>query len=705
MISEEPLMELPALKWASIISGWKKRLIILDNTNIKVVKSKTDPKKKNNVINISIINSKIIDEKKKRQFIILFGKKKLNFKVDMEADKYRFIDKVNEIKQSLTNQKVMCPSQSGSTINNNCLDSISEIIEISKNQMHKLLSDIKTMNEYIIQLKSFEKDVKKGTREGFSEIINHLISTGAEIQSSLSLAIFEESNKKLNTAAIFDHQIKEPPVPLTGKKNEKQLESSENETENFIHDALLGEKTVKTGKTDDKKENSDDSIIYPNDDSSDEEVPSPDDIKSITEIITESHQSLSKFSRNLSFQNSDFYDSRYSKIPNNRVIPVELKFSDKFIQDTVKSLASKNSSLPITYNEPISMLQKQCEKFYYSNLLTDAAKEEIPSEMKIVYIIGFLSGELSQSINRFLKPFNPILGETFEFFDNERKFRFFSEQVSHNPPISAYVCESSDFVFFGDTRFKSSFKILKGAIELSFSNKTHILFKKTQKKYVFNKPNCYLNGVVRGTQRYDVEGKMTIEDVEDKTIKAELNFYEDKQKKDKENILLDGDVYKGDKVVYKIKGSWKEKVFYSDDEGKTWKEIWSIHNEKYLTNTSDNYCLPEYSLLLNYYCDDLKFLPITDSRKRPDQREYEMGNVDKAIELKKEIEEKQRERHKKFDEDKIIYEPIYFKNIFDNSSEDFVYVYKGDYFEERKVGEYPHSVDIFGIQKTENQNN
>ena len=114
------------------------------------------------------------------------------------------------------------------------------------------------MNEYIIQLKSFEKDVKKGTREGFSEIINHLISTGAEIQSSLSLAIFEESNKKLNTAAIFDHQIKEPPVPLTGKKNEKQLESSENETENFIHDALLGEKTVKTGKTDDKKENSDD---------------------------------------------------------------------------------------------------------------------------------------------------------------------------------------------------------------------------------------------------------------------------------------------------------------------------------------------------------------------------------------------------------------------------------------------------------------
>ena len=108
MISEEPLMELPALKWASIISGWKKRLIILDNTNIKVVKSKTDPKKKNNVINITIINSKIIDEKKKRQFIILFGKKKLNFKVDMEADKYRFIDKVNEIKQNLTNQQVMC---------------------------------------------------------------------------------------------------------------------------------------------------------------------------------------------------------------------------------------------------------------------------------------------------------------------------------------------------------------------------------------------------------------------------------------------------------------------------------------------------------------------------------------------------------------------------------------------------------------------
>ena len=694
MLTNEPLMEISVMKWASFISGWKKRIILVERETIQIIKSKTDLKRKNNIKSISILNSKVIDENKKRQFIIEFEKKKLNFKADMEEDKYKFIEKINELKNGLVGQtKQNLPSPSSSTINNNN-DSISDIIEISKSQIQKLLVDIENMNKNILQLKAMEKNFKKNASK-FKDIIESLLISGADIQKTLQLCIFEENNKKLNNAVIEantpkkEEEKKEEPK----KEEQKQIENDNN----FIHNALV---------TSDNKPNlllkketplyDEDSIIDPNEDSSDEDVPSVDDIKSISQIISDSHKSLSKFERGLSSQITDFYDPRY-QIPSKQVIPVELKYSDTFVKDMVKSLTSKKSSFPITYNEPISMLQKQCEKFFYCDLLNKASADDVPSEMKIVYIIGFIAGELSQNINRFLKPFNPILGETFEFFDNERKFRFFSEQVSHNPPISAFLCESSDFVYFGDTRFKSSFKFLKGAMELSFTNKTHILFKKSNKKYVFNKPNCYLNGVMKGTPRYDCEGQMTIVDVDDKTIKAELNFHEDKGKKD--IPLIEGDVYKGNDIIYKIKGSWKDTVYYSTDGGNEWKEIWSVYKEEFLNNSIDHYVLPEYALGLNYYGEELKFLPVCDSRKRPDQREYENGNVEKALEIKNEIEEKQRERHKKFDEDKIIYEPIYFKNIFDNTSEDFVYVYKGDYFEERKTGTYPRVVDIFDITK------
>ena len=40
------------------------------------------------------------------------------------------------------------------------------------------------------------------------------------------------------------------------------------------------------------------------------------------------------------------------------------------------------------------------------------------------------------------KPFNPLLGETFEFTTDH--FRYISEQVSHHPPISAWHCYGFD---------------------------------------------------------------------------------------------------------------------------------------------------------------------------------------------------------------------------------------------------------------------
>lgn len=67
----------------------------------------------------------------------------------------------------------------------------------------------------------------------------------------------------------------------------------------------------------------------------------------------------------------------------------------------------------------------------------------------------FAASGLSATINRVKKPFNPILGETYEFACP--KFKYISEQVSHHPPISVGYAENEHFEFLSDNNVTTSF--------------------------------------------------------------------------------------------------------------------------------------------------------------------------------------------------------------------------------------------------------
>lgn len=81
---------------------------------------------------------------------------------------------------------------------------------------------------------------------------------------------------------------------------------------------------------------------------------------------------------------------------------------------------------------------------YYSKLLDDADNQEDPAR-RMLYVTAFVVSQYSLTDLRTKKPFNPLLGETFEFIDEERDFQYISEQVSHHPPISAIHCRSNHF--------------------------------------------------------------------------------------------------------------------------------------------------------------------------------------------------------------------------------------------------------------------
>ena len=89
-------------------------------------------------------------------------------------------------------------------------------------------------------------------------------------------------------------------------------------------------------------------------------------------------------------------------------------------------------ALPVFFNEPLSMLQRLCEEMEYSTLL-DIASQQENSLHRIQFVGAFAMSNYSSTLGRTSKPFNPLLGETYEYVRKDRGFRYISEQVSHHP--------------------------------------------------------------------------------------------------------------------------------------------------------------------------------------------------------------------------------------------------------------------------------
>lgn len=74
---------------------------------------------------------------------------------------------------------------------------------------------------------------------------------------------------------------------------------------------------------------------------------------------------------------------------------------------------------------------------YFTNFLTDASKE-LDSLKRLILVATWSVTSNMLIIGRTAKPFNPLLGETYELVTP--KYRFFAEQVSHHPPIQCMNC-------------------------------------------------------------------------------------------------------------------------------------------------------------------------------------------------------------------------------------------------------------------------
>lgn len=95
------------------------------------------------------------------------------------------------------------------------------------------------------------------------------------------------------------------------------------------------------------------------------------------------------------------------------------------------------------------------------DLVAKAAKTPDSLE-RMLWALGHWISQFNINKHRIKKFFNPMLGETYELVTED--FRYFSEQVSHHPPVSAYYQEGRGYKLSGylDTKSKFAFGGGKG---------------------------------------------------------------------------------------------------------------------------------------------------------------------------------------------------------------------------------------------------
>ncbi|KAI5699622.1 hypothetical protein M8J75_005933 [Diaphorina citri] len=335
-------------------------------------------------------------------------------------------------------------------------------------------------------------------------------------------------------------------------------------------------------------------------------------------------------------------------------------------------------SMPVALNEPLNMLQRMCEELEYSELLDKAAELSDPYE-RMVYVAAFAVSSYGSSYFRAAsKPFNPLLGETYECVREDKGFKFVAEQVSHHPPVSVCHAESKNFIFWQDVRIKTKFWGKSMEFQPNGYVNVKLLRPDSNDHYRWNKVTTCVHNLFGGQRWVDQYGELNITNL-DTNITCKLTFlkasYWSAKRHEVFGTVLDSD----NKVQRKLFGKWNEALYCG--VAPNLKLVWRLGTmpEDY----EMYYGFTRFAIELNELNAEMKKqIPSTDTRLRPDQRLLEQGNLNGAEQWKLKLEQSQRDRRKKNEENNIAHQPNWFRRV--ETQEGELWEYNGKYWEARK---------------------
>jgi hypothetical protein len=167
-------------------------------------------------------------------------------------------------------------------------------------------------------------------------------------------------------------------------------------------------------------------------------------------------------------------------------------------------------TIPVSYNEPTTFLQRMMEANTHCYLLRIANQvAKYDPDLALLYVGAYSLSTFGCSIQRSSKPFNPMLGETFEYVDTKRGIKYIAEQVSHHPPISACYIEDENFQL--TSYFRVATRFTGNAVEVEPASTNSIILKSTGVQYTFGGIRSVLNNLFVGTMWMDMYGDITVQ--------------------------------------------------------------------------------------------------------------------------------------------------------------------------------------------------
>uniref|UniRef100_A0AAQ5ZWX5 Oxysterol-binding protein n=1 Tax=Amphiprion ocellaris TaxID=80972 RepID=A0AAQ5ZWX5_AMPOC len=369
-------------------------------------------------------------------------------------------------------------------------------------------------------------------------------------------------------------------------------------------------------------------------------------------------------------------------------------------------------TMPIVFNEPLSFLQRITEYMEHTYLINRACSLSDSVE-RMQAVAAFAVSAVASQWDRTGKPFNPLLGETYELTREDQGFRLVSEQVSHHPPVSAFHAESliGDFVFHGSIYPK--LKFWGKSVEAEPKGTITLELLKHGEVYTWSNPYCCVHNIILG--KLWIEQYGTVEIVNHSTGDKCVLTFKPCGMFGKELHKVEGYIQdKSKKKLCVIYGKWTECMWSVDPQAyEAHKKSEKKGDNKKQKNNDDADDMPEvqetvsvvpgstllwridcrpahsaamynftnFAMSLNELEPGMEaFLAPTDCRFRPDIRAMENGNMDEASKEKERLEEKQRAARKQRAKNDEEWSTRWFQmgtNPYTGSQE---WIYSGGYF-------------------------
>ena len=356
----------------------------------------------------------------------------------------------------------------------------------------------------------------------------------------------------------------------------------------------------------------------------------------------------------------------------------------------IKQFIGKNLAkvaLPVDICCPLSLLEFNTE-FMRGESMFVLANNESDRYKRVLYGLGCVFLAVTNLSYRNKKPFNPILGETFEL--QGKGYRLICEQIRHHPPVCAYHVDAEDYEILGTVAVSPACKIT--GIEMTFEFKTSVFLRKTKETLTFKFPTVSFNNLLFGKMYLWLSG--TMECINQTNGDRAYFKFEPRNKNPDLNYAIRGEVLNDrGEVKYTVGGRWDKYMTATDvATGETF-EVISRGEE--IPEFDFQYGFSRFTVQMNHLTMDLAAqLPKTDSRFRPDLRAFEYGDFDLAEEEKQRLEHTQRQRRKALEQQKKPYRPLWF-DMPDPDSNEVSFNWK--YWECKKNDKWPEEqMDIFG---------